>query len=88
LQKNRQYSFKLNRLIFFASLTTGFQLINKMLSAYRQITYFFYKKGVMEYVLEYPKSSLPWYRVLMESIDVWWMKRQLRNFVENDLLID
>jgi hypothetical protein len=42
----------------------------------------------MEYVLEYPKSNLPWYRLLIESIETWWVKRRVRNFVENDLLID
>ena len=42
----------------------------------------------MEYVLNYPKSNESWYRVLIESIESWWMKRRLKNFEENDLLID
>jgi hypothetical protein len=42
----------------------------------------------MEYVLEYPESNEKWYRMLIESVRIWWMKKQVKNFIENDLLID
>jgi hypothetical protein len=42
----------------------------------------------MEYILEYPKSNERWYGILIESIRIWWMKKQVKNFKENDLLID
>jgi hypothetical protein len=46
------------------------------------------KKAEMEYVLGYPKSGESWYQMLFEWIETWWMKRALRKFEENDLLID
>jgi hypothetical protein len=48
----------------------------------------YYKKADMEYVLGYPKSEESWYRMLFEWIETWWMKRTLRKFEENDLLIE
>jgi hypothetical protein len=46
------------------------------------------KITVMQYVLQYPKSYESWYRQLIESIEAWLTKRTIRNFIENDLLID
>jgi hypothetical protein len=42
----------------------------------------------MEYVLEYPRSNLSWFRLFTEPIRIWWMKNEIRNFRENDLLIN
>ena len=42
----------------------------------------------MEYILEYPKSNEGWFRMLIESIRIWWMKKQVKDFEENAILID
>jgi hypothetical protein len=42
----------------------------------------------MEYVLEYPKSNVNWLHLFINSIKIWWMRNEIRNFKENDLLID
>jgi hypothetical protein len=42
----------------------------------------------MEYVLEYPKSNVNWVRWFIESIKIWWKRNEIKNFKENDLLID
>jgi hypothetical protein len=42
----------------------------------------------MEYILEYPKSNESWFRMLVESIRIWWMKKQVKDFEENVILID
>jgi|GEM_PF-6534427 hypothetical protein len=42
----------------------------------------------MEYILEYPKSNERWFRMLVESIRIWWMKKQVKDFEENVILID
>jgi hypothetical protein len=42
----------------------------------------------MEFVSDYPKLSESWHRILIESVKIWWMKRRIKQFVENDLLID
>lgn len=46
------------------------------------------KKASMEYALEYPKSNVNWLRLFIESVKIWWMRREIKNFRENDLLID
>jgi len=42
----------------------------------------------MEFVSDYPTLRESWYRVLVESVKTWWMKRRIKKFVENELLID
>jgi hypothetical protein len=42
----------------------------------------------MELVVAYPKSNESWYRMLIESVRIWWMSKQVKKFRENDLLID
>jgi hypothetical protein len=42
----------------------------------------------MEYVLEYPKSNTGWFRLFIETIRIWWMRNEIKNFKENDLLIN
>jgi hypothetical protein len=42
----------------------------------------------MEFVSDYPKLSESWYRVLAESVRIWWIRRRIKKFVENELLID
>lgn len=42
----------------------------------------------MEYVLEYPKSNAGWFRLFIETIRIWWMRNEIKNFKENDLLIN
>ncbi len=42
----------------------------------------------MEYVLEYPKSNVGWFGLFIETIRIWWMRNEIKNFKENDLLIN
>jgi hypothetical protein len=42
----------------------------------------------MEYVLEYPKSNTSWFHLLIDTVRIWWMRNEIKNFKENDLLID
>jgi hypothetical protein len=42
----------------------------------------------MEYVLEFPKSNVRWFRLFVESMRVWWLRNEIKNFKENDLLIN
>jgi hypothetical protein len=42
----------------------------------------------MEYILQYPKPNVNWLHMLVEAIKIWWMRKEIRNFKENDLLID
>ncbi len=46
------------------------------------------KKTTMEYILQYPNSNVNWLHTLVEAIKIWWMRKEIRNFKENDLLID
>ena len=42
----------------------------------------------MEYILKYPELNVSWYQVLIESIERWWMQKAIKNFEENDFLIN
>jgi len=42
----------------------------------------------MDYLLTYSKSDENWYRLLIEAIGAWWMKRVIRNFERNNFLIN
>ncbi len=42
----------------------------------------------MEYVLAYPAYKVSWFRAFIESIKSWSLKEQLKDFRENDLLIN
>jgi hypothetical protein len=42
----------------------------------------------MEYVFEYPAFKVSWFRVFIESIKSRLLKKQRKDYDENDLLID
>ncbi len=42
----------------------------------------------MDYILDYPKSNEGWFRLYIEAIKAWWMKKRAGKVEENYFLIN